>query len=192
LKYLRRALKIAQPKQKSDVAFWLSRRLHSVGLVKNDLSKLTEAVGFMQEVVDVRKSVLRGDLRFMLAEMALDSKQTDLAIQISNQMLADTKEDDQNIHVAHIVLGHIAFQNGNIELAKKHLLSAAQVGKSPRLVSYGPKMKLAQSLLESGEKETVLQYLRDCKKFWEMGQRKLPNWIKAIEQGKTPNLKGDD
>jgi hypothetical protein len=192
LKYLRRAYKIATAKEKRDVAFWLAHRLHNVGLVDNDFSKLNEAVVFMQEVVDAQVSKVRNDFRFKLAQMALDSKQVDLAIHICNQMLAAVEQDDQNIHVAHNILGRIAFQNGNTQLAKKHLLLSAKVKGSPRLGSYGPHMNLAQDLLQSGEREAVLQYLKDCKKFWEMGKRKLPNWIKAIEQNRLPRLKGDD
>jgi hypothetical protein len=192
LKHLRRAYKIARKKQKHQVAFWLSLRLYSVGLVKNDLPKLIEAVVFMQEVVDARKSDSDSDFRFRLAEMALDSKQTDLAIEVSHQMLEDLRQDDQNLHVAHIVLGRIACQNKDIQSAKEHLLLAAQVEGSSRLCSYGPQMKLAQDLLQAGEKEAVLQYLKDCKKFWDMGKRKLPNWIKAIEENRIPIMRGDD
>jgi hypothetical protein len=53
-------------------------------------------------------------------------------------------------------------------------------------------MNLAQLLLDHGERDAVLKYLEDCKKFWNLGQRDLEKWISAIKAGKTPKLKGDD
>lgn len=192
LQYLREAHSIAEQKKKHQVAFWLSTHLHKVGRLNKDQAKLTEAVVFMQEVVAERQPNPQFDFRFWLAKMAYDSEQTTLAAQISNDMIADNNENGQATHVAHIVLGSIAFKEGNIPSAVDHLLHAGRANSSPRLCSYGPMMKLAQDLLECGERDAVVQYLTDCKNFWECGKRKLPKWIREIEAGKTPALRGDD
>jgi hypothetical protein len=187
---LRRAHSIS--KKKDRVAFWLSHVLHRYGQQQRDSEKLAEAVTFMQEVVNAEKPTPKFDYRFWLAKMAFDSGQIELATTVSLNMLADNVENNESVHVAHIVLGRIAFATGDISSAVKHLLSAGNVGSSPRLCSYGPMMKLAQDLLEAGQREPVIQYLRDCKSFWEMGKRKLPKWIREIEVGETPKLQGDD
>jgi hypothetical protein len=187
---LRRACSIS--KKKDRIAFWLSHVLHRYGQQQNDSTKLAEAVTFMQEVVDKEKPSPKFDYRFWLAKMALDSEQIELATTVSEQMLADNVENNESVHVAHIVLGRIAFSTGDTPSAVEHLLQAGKVGSSPRLCSYGPMMKLAQDLLETGQRAPVIQYLRDCKAFWEMGKRKLPKWIREIELGETPTLQGDD
>ncbi len=72
------------------------------------------------------------------------------------------------------------------------MLFAGKVGTGCRLASYGPLMQLAQELLSEGENEAVIQFLTDCKKFWESGKLKLPKWIREIRGGKTPTLAGDE
>jgi hypothetical protein len=52
-------------------------------------------------------------------------------------------------------------------------------------------MGLAQNLLATGERDAVVQYLNDWRKFWKMGKRKLPQWIRKIEAGENPELRGD-
>ncbi len=107
-------------------------------------------------------------------------------------MLSRNLEDNQSAHVAHIVLGRIVFNEKNIPAAVEHLISAGRVGTSPRLCSYGPMMKLAQELLESGRKGPVVAFLTDCKSFWDMGRENLSYWIQQIENGEIPTLEGDD
>ena len=192
LQFLRQAHSIAEQKKKHQIAFWLSTHLHRQGQQNNDQAKLAEAVIFMQEVVVERKPSRQFDFRFWLAKMAFDSEQIALATKVSNEMINDNNDNSQATHVAHIVLGRIALREGNILSAVDHLLCAGRVNGSPRLCSYGPMMKLAQDLLESGERDAVIQYLTDCKTFWESGKRKLPKWIREIKNGKTPVLRGDD
>lgn len=182
----------AATNDKAHVAFWLSQTLHRLGQQNNDFDHLREAVLFMQEVVAAKKPDRKFDNRFWLAKLAFDSQQFDLAREVSTEMLKDNPENNQAVHVAHIVLGSMAFREGDIASASEHLLLAGKVGQSPRLGSYGPMMKLAQNLLVSGQKDAVIQYLTDCRKFWSMGKRKLPQWIRQIEAGENPELQGDD
>jgi len=74
-------------------------------------------------------------------------------------MLSEKPEDNQAVHVAHTVLGSIAFREKNMASATEHLLLAGRVGESPRLGS--PMMGLAQNLLATGERDAVVQYLND-------------------------------
>lgn len=50
-------------------------------------------------------------------------------------------------------LADLLLRNGNIELAKEHLIKSAQVVGSPVLGSFGPKFSLAKELLEHNEKK---------------------------------------
>lgn len=187
---LRQALAISE--QKNRVRFWLASILHRSGKEQKDRNKLVEAVSLMKKVVRQREPSRRFDYRFWLAKMALDSQQIDLARRVSEEMLNDDSGNFQSVHVAHIVLGSIALQNGNMISAIDHLCLAARVGRSPRLSSYGPMMSLAQALLEEGEREAVIDYLNHCKKFWRSGTKRLTNWVGEIETGRSPILEGDD
>jgi len=52
-------------------------------------------------------------------------------------------------------------------------------------------MLLAKKLLELGEKEVVLTYIDDCKKFWRFifRARRARKWKKAIKKGDIPDFK---
>ena len=95
------------------------------------------------------------------------------------------------LHNTHVLLGRVALRDDNLELAKHHLLEAGKTPGSPVLNSYGPDMILARELLEKGEKETVLQYFELCRKFWKTGRERLDLWVKAVEEGKTPDFGPD-
>jgi hypothetical protein len=91
------------------------------------------------------------------------------------------------IHDGHSILGLIALSDGNIQLAKEHLISAGNTPGSPQLDTFGPKMILAEALLDKGEKAAVIEYLKECSRFWE-DQAKLREWINAINKGEIPVL----
>lgn len=191
IRLLREAHAISDKAKKAHVAFWLSTALHQLGQQNDDLNSLREAVEFMQEYVAAQEPDRKFDTRFWLAKLAFDSEQFDLARDVSTEMLSEKPEDNQAVHVAHTVLGSIAFREKNMASAAEHLRLAGRVGESPRLGSYGPMMELAQNLLATGERDAVIQYLNDCRKFWKMGKRKLPQWIRKIEAGENPELRGD-
>ncbi len=84
------------------------------------------------------------------------------------------------IHDGNLVLGRVAFINGDIEKAKTHLLLAGKTPGSPQLNTLGPNMSLANDLLDASEEEIVIEYFKDCKKFWEMNDGRLDSWIASI------------
>ena len=93
------------------------------------------------------------------------------------------------IHDGNEVLGIIAVQEGKINEAKQLLLEAGKSPGSPQLDSFGPDMELAQNLLQRGERDTVLEYLQLCSKFWKDNEGLLERWTAAIKSGKAPDLR---
>ena len=91
---------------------------------------------------------------------------------------------------ANIVLGRVALKKGQVEEAKRYLLAAGRSPTSPYLANYGPNMGLAKDLLEKGDRQTVLEYLDLCRKFWSNGSAQLTQWTQQIKDGKTPDFKG--
>ena len=63
---------------------------------------------------------------------------------------------------------------------------AGKTPGSPQLNSFGPNMMLAEALLEAGRKETVIEYLKLCGKFWKRGQ--VDKWIEVIKEGGIPKF----
>lgn len=191
LQFLRQAHSIEEKTIKHRIAFWISQTLNHVGRSTNNIEDLREAVEFMQEAVRAKTPNEEFDYRFWLANMAFESEQFELAKQISDEILVDNPANHQCVHVARNILGILFFREKDIPAAAEQLLLSAKVKGSPRLCSYGPMMKLAQELLEFGERHTVIQYLKDCRKFWKMEQRELTKWIQEIESGGIPKLEGD-
>lgn len=92
------------------------------------------------------------------------------------------------LHKGHIVLGRISLLRGDVKDARRHLLAAADVKGGGTLTSFGPNMALAKELLERGERDVVITYLKRCKRFWPRGQDNLAKWIATIEKGAIPNF----
>jgi len=70
------------------------------------------------------------------------------------------------VHDANQIMGVAALKEGRVADAKTYLLKAGASPGSPQLNSFGPRMFLAQQLLEKNEKEVVVEYLDLVAKFW--------------------------
>jgi hypothetical protein len=92
------------------------------------------------------------------------------------------------VHEGHRVLGHLDLKAGDVEAAKKHPLEAGKTPGSPQLDSFGPELTLASDLLARGEREAVVEYLRQISRFWKGREEALEEWIILIQAGKTPEL----
>jgi hypothetical protein len=134
-----------------------------------------------------------------LAPAALAANQIDKARSYAEQLLAMGQAMQSQpgfgpsfygngTHVGNVVLGQIAYLNGDIKAAKEHLLEAGKVSGSPNLNSFGPDMLLAKELVAKGERETVLKYLDLCATFWKNDRGRLETWKQNINQGEEPNF----
>lgn len=92
------------------------------------------------------------------------------------------------IHVANLVIGRVELRNGNVEKARQYLLAAGQTPGSPQLNSFGPDMLFAKEMLKAGEKESVIEYLNLCEKFWAKNNSLIATWKAQIEKGEAPDF----
>jgi len=110
------------------------------------------------------------------APAALYLRQDEKAAELATELIevAPIFEGNWNygnaIHAAHTVRGLLALSQGDTGLAVKELHRSGASPGSPQLASFGPTMQLAKALLRIGEFEAVLQYLQQCRAFWEMGE----------------------
>lgn len=89
------------------------------------------------------------------------------------------------IHRGNIVLGKIAFAANDLQQAKAHLIEAA---KAPWVISKEnkqPDITLAALLLERGERDVVIEYLKLCQLIWKDHKDELSARIEAVRNG-TP------
>jgi hypothetical protein len=87
-----------------------------------------------------------------------------------------------------IVEGRIALKKGNVEEAKRDLISAGKTQGSPQLNSFGPNMSLAKELLEKRERAIVIQYFDLCSRFWKSDYGKLNEWKEIVKKGEIPEF----
>jgi len=81
---------------------------------------------------------------------------------------------------ANLLAGLVALEkNGNLTHAKRYLSTAGNIDGSPNR----PSMRLAQALLWRGERESVLAYLQQCRRFWKDDGGQLDAWTKQINDG---------
>jgi hypothetical protein len=103
------------------------------------------------------------------------------------------------IHHGNLIRGRVALRGGDVVAAERFLRAAGQTPGSPQLKSFGPNMQLAAELLAAGAREAVLEYLEDCKAFWEAprvpsaeGPRSpselLDSWAADVREGRSPDF----
>ena len=127
-----------------------------------------------------------------LAKAAFEAGETEKAKTYADQLLmtANNGAQDWNsrnvVHTGNIILGRLALAAGDIDAAKSYLLEAGKIAGSPQLNSFGPNMQLAKELLETGEKDVVLEYFELCGKFWK--NNKLAHWTASVKGGGIPEF----
>jgi hypothetical protein len=94
------------------------------------------------------------------------------------------------LFMRHTYNGLMALDKGDVQQAKRELLMAGKSPKAGVISSFGPNMSLAKRLLEAGEQETVLLFLKYCKGFWFFPCRLFfsRKWKGDILAGKIPNF----
>ena len=133
---------------------------------------------------------------FMLEQLsthALLLGELQQAEEYANEILGAPKENNpfhwRSIHVAYTALGRIALRKNDVDSARKHLIHAGTVKGPANSMGIIPQFALAQELLTRGEKDVVLEYLAACKEFEHSNSDQLDDWIQAIKNGATPNMK---
>jgi hypothetical protein len=100
---------------------------------------------------------------------------------------------EQELHLAHVVLGRAALLGNDVDNAECHLFASVSPVVSepfrPHFYSPLPDMTLAHELLVRGRSTAVLRYLTACGLVWPL---RLPNplsqWQLQIKRGAIPDF----
>jgi hypothetical protein len=169
--------------------------LYSLDMITKSLEIKTIAAGKALEQYEIAYKLStdsgRDVLLQSLAKAALAAQKPQKAKEYAEKMLNQNSPGwnyGNNIHFGNIILGRIALASGDLEQVKKRLIEAGKTPGSSQLNSFGPDMALAKELLEKGEKDVVLEYLKLCSKFWKSGKERLNKWSVEVKEGKMPNF----
>jgi tetratricopeptide (TPR) repeat protein len=90
------------------------------------------------------------------------------------------------VHTGNIILGQVSLREGDIDEAKACLLRAVSMPESNGFDHYYLDFTLAKELWREGEKDTVTEYLEQCRKFSE--DPILERWIKMVKADIEPDF----
>lgn len=134
----------------------------------------------------------------VMANLAFEVKDDEAARKYANQTLDLALQPEDRVHAtpngplafhdANDVLGRLALRDGDLEQAKEYLLKAATLPNGRAIEAPGPRMLLAQALLDRGEREFVLQYLLKMKTSWPSGVTQIGYWSAEIRKDKPVRL----
>lgn len=157
-------------------------------------SSAAEALAQYERALALEPLDLDGHLHLLdVACAAMAAGQTARAVEAAERVLREasafenTWQFGNSIHHGNIVLGLVAMAVGDHTEASRRLLAAGKTRGSPQLDSFGPDAELANRLLGVGAREAVLEYLRECQRFWE-DKGQLARAIEQVERGDTPCL----
>jgi hypothetical protein len=100
----------------------------------------------------------------------------------------DPSSDGEATHDGNMVLGLIALQRGDTEKAKACLRESSRTNGGGYISTTGPNLSLAGELLKKNEREVVIQYFQECRRFWAQGRKTLDSWIEKIRSGDDPQF----
>jgi thiol-disulfide isomerase/thioredoxin len=93
------------------------------------------------------------------------------------------------VFTANMLLGRIAFKQGDTKEAAERLLAAAHGPGFLPVSSNGPTdWRLAEDLLTAGDRDSVLAYLDQLRGIWKSGNGRLDAWASTIRAGGVPHF----
>jgi hypothetical protein len=98
------------------------------------------------------------------------------------QVLLDPNRGIYDYHIGQTILGRLALAHGNAAEAKEHLLASVKPPASIKSPSLRPNMLLAQEILDTGDKDTVLQFLEASRTLWPFDQGRIDHMVNFIKR----------
>lgn len=140
-----------------------------------------------------KRDTSRSILLSTLAHFSLDVEEFAKAKSFATEYVLEFgSKDADTAHEGNIILGLIAFKEGDITKAKEHLLIAARSSIREEVTWVTPDFELAEKLFDKGEKDTVVEYLKLCEQIDKDSAKIFQKWQALIKSGKKPNFEEYD
>jgi hypothetical protein len=125
----------------------------------------------------------RLNLRFEIAQAEFEASD-DTAAERDAQALIGSKAFN-DYHIGYTVLGRLALAHGNAAGAKEFLLASVKPPASFKNPAIQPNMKLAQDILDSGDRDTVVLFLDALRPLWTFDQGRIDHMINFVKRSTT-------
>jgi tetratricopeptide (TPR) repeat protein len=130
-----------------------------------------------------------------LGEQYLAAGKTSKAAEAARELLASDQDKsnagygNNTLFAASLLLGRIELKQGDAADAARWLLAAGHAYTSQPAYAQGPTdWRLAQDLLDAGDRDSVLAYFNLLRDKWKNDNGHLDTWVSAIRSGGTPDF----
>jgi len=106
----------------------------------------------------------------------------------SSKLLREHGDSGDAIYAGNLILAQAALDINDVDGAKRYLLNAAATPGAKVIEQSGLDTTVVRVLLQRGEKDTVLEYLRRGRALWPKGAQAITRWENAIKAGRQPNF----
>lgn len=176
-------------------------------LEKHAFEQGEKALSILKTNRDSQTDSERAEILLEVGKLALQIGNFERAKQIATNLILEygqstsNAEFDDATHTGNIILGKVALIGNQIEKAKEYLLISIKAPLRDKRNFLTPDLELANKLLDLGEKDTVLEYLKLCQELKNFKDhpdlygdemKALKKWQKQIENGKKPKLDFDN
>ncbi len=179
-KWLRRAHSLAP-----SVDTWNSALSNVIRSRSQRTNDATEKLRLLVEACTLLPDVQKLNLRPEIALAEFEASDDASAERDARELLASPR-GIYDYHIGQTVLGRIALVNGNQAEAKRRLLESVKPPASIKNPVIQPNMKLAQEILDTGDRDTVLQFLEAARAVWTYDQGRLDHMINFVKRSSSP------
>jgi hypothetical protein len=179
-KWLRRARQLASSSDTWNAA--LSNVIRARAQGTNDAAEklrlVNEACGLLP---DAQKLNMRADIAFAEFEASDDA-----GAERDAQTMVAAVRNIYDWHSGHTILGLLALAHGNEASAKEHLLASVKPPASMKNPVLQPEMTLAQQILDSGDKDSVVAFLEASRVVWTSDRGRIEHMLNFVNRATPP------
>jgi hypothetical protein len=164
----------------------------------HELLAANKALSWFEKALDRESDpTMRGETMRRTCGAALRAQSFSRAKELADELMRLTggapsnPEDFRSTWIAHLAYGRIAMRDKDVDAARRHLVSATEAMRASKSrIWRSPDLELADELLQLGERDVVLDFLRSVRTVFKDGAAcaRIDLWSLDIENGERPRL----
>ena len=162
-------------------------RIHSIS---DCAARYSVAGSLLKKLSGYSRYLFLTDVAIYAYESELYSQSEIYAKELLHLANAFQKDQDHGnaVHYGNIVLGLVALERKDAELARYYLLQATTSSGSSEIERFGPDFTLARQMIEENEFIAVIDYLNLCRPLWTKGNSQIDQWIALLNENQIPDF----